>query len=106
MFALLLIYNLTDKLQFLYQFKIEQFTMRLGTQFLARLCRLPKQELLIRTASAVHYANIVQRVKMCYKIKINSRESKSCFYGVLLSKQHPCLTIAPLLQSNSGTIRV
>ena len=53
MFALLLIYNLTDKLQFLYQFKIEQFTMRLGTQFLARLCRLPKQELLIRTASAM-----------------------------------------------------
>ena len=106
MFALLLIYNLTDKLQFLYQFKIEQFTMRLGAQFLARLCRLPKQELLIRTASAVRHANIVQRVKMCYKIKINSRESKSCFYGVLLSKQHPCLTIAPLLQSNSGTIRV
>ena len=40
MFALLLIYNLTDKLQFLYQFKmIEQFTMRLGAQFLAWLCR-------------------------------------------------------------------
>ena len=60
----------------------------------------------IRTATAVHHANIVQMVKSCYKIKINSRESKSCFYGVLLSKQHPCLTIAPLLQSNSGTIRV
>ena len=30
MFVLSLIYNLTDKLQFLYQFKIEQFTMRLG----------------------------------------------------------------------------
>ena len=27
-----------------------------------------------------HHANIVQVVKMCYKIKINSRESKSCFY--------------------------
>ena len=24
-------------------------------------------------------ANIVQRVKTCYKIKINSRESKSCY---------------------------
>ena len=31
-----------------------------------------------------HHANIVQVVKTCYKIKINSRESKSCFYGVLL----------------------
>ena len=27
-----------------------------------------------------HHANIVQMVKMCYKIKINYRESKSCFY--------------------------
>ena len=32
-----------------------------------------------------HHANIVQVVKTCYKIKINSRESKSCFYGVLVS---------------------
>ena len=54
----------------------------------------------------VHHANIVQVVKMRYKIKINYRESKSCFYGVLLCKQHPSLTIAPLLQSNSATIRV
>ena len=52
------------------------------------------------------HANIVQRVKTCYKIKINSRESKRCFYGVMLCKQHQCLTIAPLLQSNSATIRV
>ena len=52
------------------------------------------------------HANIVQRVKSCYKIKINSRESKSCFYGVMLCKQHQCLTIVPLLQSNSATIRV
>ena len=36
------------------------------------------------------HANIVQRVKSCYKIKIDYRESKSCFYGVLLCKQHPC----------------
>ena len=35
-----------------------------------------------------------KRVKICYKIKINSRESKSCFYGVLLCKQHPRITIA------------
>ena len=53
-----------------------------------------------------HHANIVQMVKNCYKIKINSRESKSCFYGVLLSIQHQCLTIVPLLQYNSATIRV
>ena len=54
----------------------------------------------------VHHAIIVQMVKMCYKIKINYRESKSCFYGVLLCKQHPSLTIAPLLHYNSATIRV
>ena len=52
------------------------------------------------------YANIVQTVKSCYKIKINYRESKSCFYGVLLCKQHPRITIAPLLHYNSATIRV
>ncbi len=53
----------------------------------------------------VRYANIVQRVKTCYKIKIDSRDLDGCFYGVLRCKQHPCLTIAPLLHSNSGTIR-
>ena len=52
------------------------------------------------------YANIVQMVKICYKIKIDSRDSKSCFYGVLLCKQHPSLTIALLLHYNSATIRV
>ncbi len=45
-------------------------------------------------------------VKNCYKIKINYRESKSRFYGVLLRKQHPRLTIKPLLRSDSATIRV
>ena len=35
-----------------------------------------------------HHANIVQMVKMCYKIKINSRESKSCFY-VSVSAMQP-----------------
>ncbi len=75
--------------------------MRLGAQFL-----IQKSKFLTRTVSAVRYANIVQRVKTCYKIKINSRESKSCFYGVMLSKQHQCLTIVPLLQYNSATIRV
>ena len=52
------------------------------------------------------HANIVQGVKTCYKIQINYRESKSCFYGVLLHKQHPRHTIAPLLHSDSATIRV
>ena len=75
--------------------------MRLGAQFI-----IQNSKFLTRTVSAVRHANIVQRVKTCYKIKINSRESKSCFYGVLLSKQHQCLTIVPLLQSNSATIRV
>ena len=51
-------------------------------------------------------ANIVQRVKSCYKIKIDSRVPDCCFYGVLLCKQHPSLTIAPLLHYNSATIRV
>ena len=50
------------------------------------------------------HANIVQRVKTCYKIKIDSRDLDGCFYGVLLCKRHPSLTIAPLLHSNSATI--
>ena len=75
--------------------------MRLGAQF-----KIPNSKFLIRTPSAVRHANIVQRVKSCYKIKINSRESKRCFYGVMLCKQHQCLTIVPLLQYNSATIRV
>ena len=29
------------------------------------------------------HANIVQRVKICYKIKIDSRVPDYCFYGVL-----------------------
>ena len=59
-----------------------------------------------RIRNFVRHANIVQRVKSCYKIKIDSRVPVCCFYGVLLCKQHPSLTIAPLLQSNSATIRV
>ena len=55
---------------------------------------------------SVNHANIVQRVKTCYKIKIDYRDLDCCFYGVLLCKQHPCLTIAPLLHSNSATIIV
>ena len=54
----------------------------------------------------IHHANIVQRVKTCYKIKIDYRVLICCFYGVLLCKQHPSLTIAPLLHYNSATIRV
>ena len=75
--------------------------MRLGAQF-----KIQNSKFLIRTESAVRHANIVQRVKSCYKIKIDYRESKSYFYGVLLCKQHPSLTIAPLLHYNSATIRV
>ena len=75
--------------------------MRHGAQFL-----IQNSKFLIRTASAVRYANIVQRVKTCYKIKIDYRDLDCCFYGVLLCKQHPCLTIAPLLYYNSATIRV
>ena len=37
----------------------------------------------------VRHANIVQRVKSCYKIKINSGESKSCFYVFFQHKSHP-----------------
>ena len=52
-----------------------------------------------------------KRVKTCYKMKINSRESKSCFYGFSgikatfanHQKPHSAL-IAPLLQSKSVTI--
>ena len=51
--------------------------MRLGAQL-----KIPNSKILTRTASAVRHANIVQRVKSCYKIKIGFRESKSCFYGI------------------------
>ena len=37
----------------------------------------------IRTATAVHHANIVQAVKSCYKIKIDYRVTVCCFYAVL-----------------------
>ena len=52
-----------------------------------------------------------KRVKTCYKMKINFRESKSCFYGfsgikaTLANHQPPhSALIAPLLQSKSVTI--
>ena len=51
-------------------------------------------------------ANIVQTVKFCYKIKIDSRVQICCFYGVMMCKQHQCLTIVPLLPYNSATIRL
>ena len=52
------------------------------------------------------HANIVQRVKTCYKIKIDYRVLGCYFYGVMLCKQHPHLTIKPLLQPDSATIKV
>ncbi len=64
-----------------------------------------------KTCSSCLHANIVQRVKSCYKIKINYRESKSCFYGFSQHRSHPCQPSktqnalkAPLLQSKSVTI--
>ena len=39
-------------------------------------------------SSNIHHANIVQAVKTCYKIKINYRESKSCFYGFFQHQSH------------------
>ena len=59
-----------------------------------------------RIRNFVRHANIVQRVKIRYKIKIDSGVLVCCFYGVLLCKQHPSITIAPLLHYNSATIRV
>ena len=53
-----------------------------------------------KTCLLVRYANIVQTVKSCYKIKIDSRVPVCCFYGFLLIKQHPRLTIAYFLNSN------
>ena len=58
------------------------------------------------TRLPVRHANIVQAVKICYKIKIDYRIPVCCFYGILLCKQHPNLTIAPLLHYNSATIRM
>ena len=59
-----------------------------------------------RIRNFVRHANIAQRVKICYKIKIDSGVLVCCFYGVLLCKQHPSITITPLLSYNSATIRV
>ncbi len=57
-----------------------------------------------RTADAMQIS--YKQVKTCYKIKIDSRGLGCCFYGVMLCKQHQCLTIAPLLRSNSAAIRM
>ena len=60
----------------------------------------------IKICLHVHHANIVQAVKTCYKIKIDYRVLVCCFYGVLQYEQYLSLTIKPLLQSDSATIRV
>ena len=59
-----------------------------------------------RIRNFVRHANILQRVKTCYKIKIDSGVLVCRFYGVLLCKQHQSITITPLLSCNSATIRV
>ena len=69
-------------------------------------CLSKNSKFLIRTESAVRHANIAQAVKSCYKIKIDSRVPDCCFYGVLLCKQHPSLTIVPLLSCNSDLIQI
>ena len=51
------------------------------------------------------YANIVQTVKMCYKIKIDYRDLKSCFCGVLLRYLQLLLAIKPLLHADSSAFR-
>ena len=60
----------------------------------------------LKNVSMSANANIVQRVKTCYKIKIDYRVPVCYFYGILLRKQHPHLTIKPLLQPDSATIKV
>ena len=60
----------------------------------------------IKICLHVHHANIVQVVKTCYKIKNDYRVLVCCFYGVLQYEQYLSLTIKPLLQSDSATIRV
>ena len=57
-----------------------------------------------RIRNFVRHANIVQRVKIRYKIKIDSGVLVCCFYGVLLCKQHPSIIIVPLLECKSGAI--
>ena len=51
-------------------------------------------------------ANIVQRVKTCYKIKIDYRDFQSCFSRILKRLTNQYILIEPLLQSDSAIIRV
>ena len=53
----------------------------------AAYIRQHPSSLVNKTCLLVRYANIVQRVKRCYKIKIDSRDLDSCFYGVLQCKR-------------------
>ena len=69
--------------------------MRLGAQL-----KIPNSKILIRTASAVCHANIVQRVKSCYKIKIDYRVLDCCFYGILLRCCPHNIQEKPLFHSN------
>ena len=52
------------------------------------------------------HANIVQRVKSCYKIKTDYRVLDCCFYGILLRCCPHNIQEKPLFRSNSNPIRV
>ena len=49
-------------------------------------------------------ANIVQRVKTCYKNKIDYRESSGGFCRIMQSWSHSEISIEPLLHSNTTII--
>ena len=59
-----------------------------------------------KTRLPVRYANIVQTVKRCYKIKIDSGDLCYCFCGVLLRYWHLRLSIKPLLHAESSAFIV
>ena len=59
-----------------------------------------------KTRLPVRYANIVQTVKTCYKIKIDSGDLCCCFYGVLQRYWNLRLTIKPLLHAESSAFIV
>ena len=65
-----------------------------------------KRIIMILQRLLVHHANIVQRVKTCYKIKIDFGDFQSCFSRILKRLTNQYILIEPLLQSDSAIIRV